>query len=88
MCFREVEDSAHIFFRCPAYRTQRDALANQVCTLATPGARKAMQGVMRGERDKSGGRGMRDELVYERWGVCVGHGVLGGGDGGESICFR
>ena len=25
---------------------QRDALANQVCTLATPGARKAMQGVM------------------------------------------
>ena len=50
MCFREVEDSAHIFFRCPAYRTQRDALANQVCTLATPGARKAMQGVMRGGR--------------------------------------
>ena len=49
MYFREVEDSAHVFFRCPAYRTQRDALAEQVCKLATPGARKAMEGVRRGE---------------------------------------
>ena len=44
MCFREVEDSAHVFFRCPSYRTQRDALAEQACKLATPGARKAMEG--------------------------------------------
>ena len=51
-------------------------------------ARGAEGDARRDERGKSGGRGMRDELVYERWGVRVGHGVLGGGDGGESICFR
>ena len=27
-------------------------------------------------------------LVDERWRVCVGHGVLGGSDGGESVCVR
>ena len=39
-------------------------------------------------RRKAGGRGMRDELVDERWRVCVGHGVLGDSDGGESVCVR
>ena len=49
MCFREVEDSAHVFFRCPAYRTQRDALAEQVGKLATPGAMEGVRRRRRGE---------------------------------------
>ena len=91
MCFREVEDSAHVFFRCPAYRTQRDALAEQVCKLATPGARKATEAARRRRRGEGRlihGRGVCDELVDERWRVCVGHGVLGDSDGGESVCVR
>ena len=65
MCFREVEDSAHVFFRCPAYRTQRDALAEQVCKLATPG--RCAEGNGWGEkkekrRRKAGGRGMCDAI--------------------------
>ena len=68
MCFREVEDAAHVFFRCPAYRTQRDALANHVCKLATPGARKAMEGVRRRGREEEGSAGRRvEEACVMNW---------------------
>ena len=68
MCFREVEDAAHVFFRCPAYRTQRDALADQVCKLATPGARKAMEGVRRRGREEEGSAGRRvEEACVMNW---------------------
>ena len=71
MCFREVEDAAHVFFRCPAYRTQRDALADQVCKLATC-AEGDGGGEKKGKRRrrqcrKAGGGGMCDELADERW---------------------
>ena len=69
MCFREVEDSAHVFFRCPAYRTQRDALAEQACKLATPGARKAIEGVRRRRRGEG-------RLVEE---ACVMNWLMRGG---------
>jgi hypothetical protein len=96
MCFREVEDAAHVFFRCPAYRTQRDALADQVCKLATPGARKAMEGVRRRGREEEGSAGRRVEEACvmnwlmrgggHEWGTM--YGVPGGSDVGESVCFR
>ena len=45
----------------PAYRTQRDALADQVCKLATAGAQKAMEGVRRRGREEEGIAGRRVE---------------------------
>ena len=56
-------------FGCPAYWTQRDALADQVCKLATPGARKAMEGVRR--------RGREEGMLVEE--ACVMNWLMKGG---------